>query len=305
MEHIERREQRHGFFWPVVLIGLGILFLLGNLGSLSWGALDAVFRLWPILLVGGGLEILIGRRSPAASLAVAIGTVVLMIAGAWLLSTGSIGSYGFTSETINQPLGTAKRANVVIGMDVGTLRIGAAQTGSGLVQGSVDVRQGERLTRDFNVVGDTASFTLRANEQRRSWIWPGPRSDAQRVWDLKLNRAVPTELTINTGVGSSTIDLADVGVTTLQVTTGVGQTELTLPRAGHYTANVTGGVGETIITIPKGVAAQIVVESHLGGLNIPDTYTKRDGTYTAPGYDTAANQVKLVIHSGVGSITVR
>src|ERR687885_283213 len=140
MEHIERREQRHGFFWPVVLIGLGVLFLLGNLGSLSWGALEAVFRLWPILLVGGGLEILIGRRSPAASLAVALATVGLMIAGAWLLSTSRIGSYGFTTETITQPLGNARRANVVIGMDVGTLRIGAVQEGSGLVQGTIAVR---------------------------------------------------------------------------------------------------------------------------------------------------------------------
>jgi hypothetical protein len=64
-------------------------------------------------------------------------------------------------------------------------------------------------------------------------------------------------------------------------------------------------VGETIITIPEGVAARIVVESHLGGLNIPDIYTKSGGTYTAPGYGTAANQVELVIHSGVGSITIR
>src|SRR5919199_1404794 len=113
MEHIERREPRHGFFWPMVLIGLGILFLLGNLGSLSWGAWEAIFRLWPILLVGGGLEILIGRRSPAASLAVALVTVVLMVAGAWLLSTSTIGSYGFTTKTITQPLGHARQANVV------------------------------------------------------------------------------------------------------------------------------------------------------------------------------------------------
>ncbi len=55
------------FLGGLLLLGLGVLFLLSNLGYFSWGA---VGRWWPLLLIAIGLIILL-RRSPAAPAAVA------------------------------------------------------------------------------------------------------------------------------------------------------------------------------------------------------------------------------------------
>ena len=52
-------------FWPLVLIGVGVIWLLGNLGVISWTNLTVLFRLWPLLLIAIGLDLLIGRQSPA------------------------------------------------------------------------------------------------------------------------------------------------------------------------------------------------------------------------------------------------
>lgn len=49
------------FLGGLLLLGLGVLFLLSNLGYFSWGA---VGRWWPLLLIAIGLIILL-RRSPA------------------------------------------------------------------------------------------------------------------------------------------------------------------------------------------------------------------------------------------------
>jgi len=49
------------FLGGLLLLGLGVLFLLSNLGYFSWGA---VSRWWPLLLIAIGLVILL-RRPPA------------------------------------------------------------------------------------------------------------------------------------------------------------------------------------------------------------------------------------------------
>jgi hypothetical protein len=48
--------RRRSLAGPVILIVLGILFLLGNLGYLSWGRLGYLFaRYWPVLIILWGL----------------------------------------------------------------------------------------------------------------------------------------------------------------------------------------------------------------------------------------------------------
>jgi hypothetical protein len=46
------------FFWPAVLILLGVYFLLNNLGWLWWLRGDVV---WPILLILLGVALIVGR----------------------------------------------------------------------------------------------------------------------------------------------------------------------------------------------------------------------------------------------------
>jgi hypothetical protein len=59
---VRRFEYRSGF-WPVVFLGVGTIWLLGNLGYLPGLNLYALASLWPLLLIGLGLDLLIGRRS--------------------------------------------------------------------------------------------------------------------------------------------------------------------------------------------------------------------------------------------------
>ena len=64
MGDIDKRDTRRGgLIGPVILIGLGSVFLLINLGVLSWSVWTVIFRLWPVLLVAAGLDLLLGRRS--------------------------------------------------------------------------------------------------------------------------------------------------------------------------------------------------------------------------------------------------
>lgn len=88
---------------PLILIGLGLFFLLSNLGLISWNFWEAVGRLWPIFLIAMGLDLLIGRRSLLASLAVVGATAVLPLVG--LLWLGGAGDQrGVVVQEVWQPL---------------------------------------------------------------------------------------------------------------------------------------------------------------------------------------------------------
>jgi hypothetical protein len=47
----------------VILIAVGIIWLLGNLGVLSAANILVLLRLWPLLLIVIGLDLLFGRQS--------------------------------------------------------------------------------------------------------------------------------------------------------------------------------------------------------------------------------------------------
>jgi hypothetical protein len=297
--------RRGGLVGPLILIGLGVLFLLANLGLLAWNFWEIIFRLWPLLLIAFGLDIMFGRRSPWISLAIVL--LVLAVAGAslWFFTPGGTGGQTAATHQISQPLEGATRANVHISSGVGTFRIAgtpepAADT---LIEGTVVAPEQLRLESDFNVSAGTASYRLRVREASAS-PFPGTWGD-DRGWDLRLNRHVPVDLRVDTGVGMANLDLAELNLTNLRISTGVGQTTVTLPASGQLQAQISGGVGETIIQIPSRMAARIRVNGGLGDVNVDGAYAQEDRVYTSPNYATAQDRVDIQVNGGVGRIAVR
>jgi hypothetical protein len=79
-------KPRSRFFWPLVVIVIGVLLLLQTVGQLPPGLWPLLVRLWPVGLILVGLDLLIGWRSPAAARLAVILTALVM-AGALLWAT--------------------------------------------------------------------------------------------------------------------------------------------------------------------------------------------------------------------------
>jgi cell wall-active antibiotic response 4TMS protein YvqF len=297
----ERPPRRGGLAGPAILIALGVVFLLNNLGYLSWGVWNTLLRLWPLLLIAIGLDLMLGRRSRLGSGLVALLMLAALVAVVWVSGAWLGGGSPLASDSISQPLGAARRGDVDIGMGAGTLNIGALNESDNLVEGLIATGRGERVVRDFAIDGDTATFKLRSE-----WAFPfGDRGGDRIEWNLLLNRNVPLRLHVSTGAGEAALDLARLQITRLDVNTGVGKTTLTLPRQGQVQARLSGGVGEATVIIPAGVAARVEATAGLGQVSVIGSYQREGKVYTSPGYDSAANRVDLVVSGGVGSITVR
>lgn len=293
----------NGIVLPVLLIGLGVLFLLSSLEIMDWSSWNNLWRLWPLILVAFGLEILIGRRSLVGSLLIGLLLLVTVVFAltfwAWQPYSGQV----TTTESISQALKGATKADVNIDFGAGTLRLAGLSDADRLISGSISRGDGETVSQDFYVSNGTAYYTLKS---KIDWGVSFFRSDPQdRTWDLRLNQSVPTDLSINKGAGDATLDLERLNVTNLDMNLGVGDTDLTVPAQGDVSSTIDAGVGDVTISIPEGMAARIQVNSGLGNTNVPDNYARRGDVYVSPGFDNARDRIELNIDRGVGDVTIR
>jgi len=300
----ERRESRRSsIVGPVILIGLGVVFLLNNLGILDWSVWDVIIRLWPVLLVAAGLDILIGRRSALGALLSLILTVALIAGALWLYGTGMVMGPTGPGEEITYDLDGADRAQVVLAPAVGSLHVEALRESNRLVAGVIQPVRGERVTRDFALEGETAVLTLRSEG---NFVGPFFGAPADKWgWDLGLAPDVPLDLEISLGAGQSDIDLTDLTLSDLEVSAGIGQTTVVLPDQGRFEAKIDGAIGHTLVVIPPGLEARIQLDTGLAASQVPAGYQQRENTYTSPGYAGAENRVDLEISQAIGNVTVR
>jgi hypothetical protein len=308
-------------YWPVLLViaglddilrgnyggailgmGLGAILLLANLGLLpGWGLWD-LLRLWPVFLIIGGVSLLLsGLKSSVASvLGGLLALAVLAAAILWLrptLPTGNTGSI-VNGQRISQSLEGAKRANVTL-TSVGRIRVAAMPQPAGLVEGTLDVRDGLRVRRDFSLSGDTITFGLTSEGNN---VYFGPNSAMN--WDIALNPDVPINLVVKPGVGEADLQLERLNLTQLTVDAGVGATSITLPDSGQYRAKIESGVGQITLVIPKGLGVRIRANTGLGNTVLPAGLVREGDVYLTPNYSNAESQAEVQVQQGVGQVVV-
>ena len=74
------RRRSRSFFWPILLIFAGVLFLLSNLGIVDWSTWNLLWRFWPLVLIAVGIDVLFGNRSAVGSIISAF--LILALVGA-------------------------------------------------------------------------------------------------------------------------------------------------------------------------------------------------------------------------------
>ncbi len=259
-------------FWAVVLILVGVIFLLSNLGLLPNLGFSVWNLIWPIILIALGV---------------------------WFISRTFVKPEPAEMQAGSVPLDGASRAEVEIQHGAGelTVRSGASagMVAEGMFGGGLKAksqRRGDLLDVEMKMAVEPAAFL--------NWA-PGGYD-----WDVRLNADVPISLECETGASKSMLDLRDLKLTELKLETGASSTEVMLPaNAGYTRVKVQAGAARVDLRVPGGVAARIKASAGLASVTVDQTrFPGGDNRYQSPDYETTANKVDIDIETGVGAVTV-
>ncbi|HOT91055.1 MAG TPA: DUF5668 domain-containing protein [Anaerolineae bacterium] len=296
---MEKEERQFKLVGPTILIGIGIILLLNNLGYLNWSFWD-MLSLWPILLIAAGLEVLVGRRSAIGSFIAALIVFGLLIGGVWFIGTTNNVHPSAQTSTISEPREGIRSAQVTLAPAVGQLNIKALEDSGNFVEGTIAWRQNERLVQDFTK-GTPARLILKTSGTSGGMSSPNKRYS----WDLAFHPDVALELNIDAGVSDMNLDLSALTLETVNINFGVGDMLLKLPSNGNCDINIDGGVGTIVIEVPADLAVRIQTDTAVVARGIPPGYTQINNRYTSPGYDKAEARIDIRVGLGVGSFTVQ
>jgi hypothetical protein len=330
---MENRGNYRSLFWPVVLIGAGVLWLLSNLGYVSFVQVVDLWRLWPVLLILAGIDLLFGRRVPLVGaffglVVVALVAYVLAFGMPIRVNADAQSQAQVVTETYATPIDQATSANVTLDFWSDPVSIHTLTDS----QNVIDARITHTGNVNFSGSGDTVK-TIRLSHSENpfniGW-WFNP----ERRTDVGLTTRIPLDLRVDTGSGSSQMDLSGLQLSSFSLDSGSGSVDLTLPgSAVPGTTSINSGSGSVNIKIPQGAAFTLETDTgsgslHIrvpagtalkidsrddgsGSLSLPSGLTQtrsgsRDtGTWESTDYATAAQKVTITIASaGSGSISI-
>lgn len=297
-----RPYRRRGMFWPLVLIGVGIVALLANYGVIQAVSVVSLLALWPALLILLGIDIAFARRWPLPTLIVE----VAIIGGALFLAATQPSSLTFATFTFNNasdcPNPTASSTVPRGALQSLTLRIdtGAARYRlTGGAEGAVEVSSdsGDICLRDRT--------TLSRGDVRISQR--GARFSGTTEITVKVASDLPLSLQVNAGAGEFIMDLRDVKTSDVHLSAGASSTTVILPHpTGDVPIRLDGGASSLSLEIPSDVEARVTVS---GGLitttSTNPRATKNGSVIETPGYGAAKDRVTVSITGGVSTVTVR
>jgi len=293
----ERRRDRGPFpLWGLILVALGVVFLLQNLGVLGWGVWGTLWRFWPVALLLIGLNIILRGQSPWLMLGMTAVVLIGVIAAAVLVERSRPAA---VAASFSQPLRGITGASAEISFGAGELRIGSLPAGSAsLVEGM----SYPEVEQDFRRRNGTGMLNLSVSG-RGFWTF-GERGLQMEAF---FSPDVPLELVVKTGASDAQVDLTNLQVRRLEVDVGASRLSLLLPaKAGTTEAEVKAGAASVSIAIPQGVAARITAETAVGSLKVDTSrFPKVGDRYESPGFATATNRVDLTVKSGVASIDIK
>lgn len=282
--------QPRSIFWPLLLIGVGVLWMLSNFGIISPINIILLLRLWPLLLISLGLNILIGKDRPGISNLVSVVLVVAALVYAAFAPAVGIQPQGIetVTENFSEGVGNAESAIIHLDIDRGELKIDSLNSSDNLIQ----IRSTHNQESSFTASGSstrTVEFRLDSLNNFPGFFFSGNFFNTEtNQTDVNLSSRLPIDLNVDLGSGSADLDLSDLEIIELNAGTGSGKLTVRLP-AGDYASDL--GAGSGTITVTTARDSSIDLEAGVGSGRIIVNISE-------------GSRGELDLISGSGSITI-
>jgi len=331
---MDNHPRYRSLFWPILLVGVGIVWLLSNLGLIQTISLGSIMKFWPVILIVFGLDMLFSRRYPWVGAVVGLlavaGVIALLMYGP---KVGITTNSGFKSETFATPVEGVKTAEYTFDTSSSPVEIYALDKNKiDLI--SADVSYNGTMRFDVNG-SDHKTVWMSEYSDNSSWLnWDFSFDNLK--WDIGLSPDVPSDIILNGGSGSINMDLTGLQLTSLQTDTGSGSSDITLPQTDQpYTVDIQSGSGSVTVRVPEKTSLTLSLDSGSGSnrvvipanaairievnddgsgsfdlpnglMKAPDSSNFDIGAWQTPNYDLSDSKILVqILGQGSGSISIR
>src|SRR6202140_5558812 len=224
------------YFWPAVLILIGVVAFLVNSGVISTDRLSLLFDLWPLILIVIGLELLARRALPGQNGDVAAVLIVLLAAGG-AVAYVALAPNPTTSGKLDShaPLGNLNQAALEIDAGAANFTV----TGSSSLEGDL-----YHATISYSgpkpvISLDRSGGSLTISQGNAGF---GVFQARRFTMDLQINSSIPWTITSNGRASAETFNLASVPLKSMDVNTGASREDITIgPPSGVVPITINGG----------------------------------------------------------------
>jgi hypothetical protein len=127
-------------------------------------------------------------------------------------------------------------------------------------------------------------------------------------WVITLPTGVITDLTLDLGVGNSTVDLRGIDLFRLRAMTGVGNTTIDLsgirPTVQNPTVRIQSGVGNLTLVLPRDIGVAVTTQEKGVGNLSAQGFDRVGDKLTNAAYGGSDPQMEIEIVRGVGNVTL-
>jgi hypothetical protein len=300
-------------FWGVLLILIGVLFILKNLGIVyfNWWT---IWNLWPLLLILWGVSII-----PVSNGIKLILSGVAIVAAFMLVDKDDHRGFHFRFDNGVEFYDDETRENSHYDWnDKQTLHATYENTPNALLK--LNAGAGHFMLREttenhlalFEKEGNIGRYSMKTRTSGDIQVINfGLENDHIRIGDnttnrvrILLNPEPVWSLELNIGAAELDFDLSPFCVSNLDLNGGASDIDIKIGHACKETKiDVDAGVSSLILRIPKESGARLDVSAFLVGKSL-DGFTKEGGYYQTDNFEDADNKIFINIDTAISSFEI-
>lgn len=294
-------------FWGILLITIGLLFILKNIGLIyfTWGS---VFRLWPLFLILWGISILpikSGIRIVASLVVIAI-TIALIFNypqnRGWNFFGFEKGwhqqdSEEWEKEVISEPFSsTIDQAELEIDAAIGEFRV--EDTTDQLILFRKNGNMGP-----YEYAAQLSGSKMKMKLDLKKDFFRGSNFHNEAV--ISLNAKPVWDIFVDVAAADIKLNLAPFKIKELEIDGGASDIEIKIGNLLKETRlNIDAGAASIVIYVPESSGCKMDASTFLTSRDIRGFEKNKDGVYKTKGFEHKTEKIFIKLDATVTSITL-
>jgi hypothetical protein len=296
----------------VILISLGIVLLLNNLGYVPWAVWLRILSFWPVILIAIGIEKIFGKTrlsfltilSPLLFMAAILGPAYFSAGYGERWEWGKAHRAPNLYEW-NKDLDTSLvKVTAVVEVRAGNLEI--SSDAEKLISAKLDYWKRKPITTyEYSSSDNSAQIEIKDEERQwRGWFWSGW---GEKDWTIALTDKIPLDLEVYARASEGELNLSDLRLTNLKLDLKAANFNVRLgDLVDQLDGKVESDASQLELLIPEDMGLKIENHSKLTSTSFHDlSILKYDDIYQTANFDHASKRINLSLEGSVTRLVVK